>query len=156
MVKTESGAKLPASYRSGRFDEWKAKTHSKLPRVGDAEGDTARRAGGGGNRFKHKLEKVAKPLDKLNTDYERKMRQMKKKQSERQGEGETESERRPSQSSTRPPMKKGAKGKPSRYGGKAIGRVKSELKSAEQIRKTREIAERKRARNARPSKKGRR
>ena len=43
-----------------------------------------------------------------------------------------------------------AKTKPSRFGNKSVARVKSELKSADQIRKTREIAERKRQKNARP------
>jgi hypothetical protein len=36
MVRAESGVKLPASYRSGRFDEWRAKARVSLPRVGDA------------------------------------------------------------------------------------------------------------------------
>ena len=125
--------------------------------MGEAEGDGVRRGGGGsgGKKFKHKLEQAAKPLDKLSNDYERKVRQLKKKQSDSQGAGETDSQSRPAQTSGRP-SNKGAKGKakPSRYGGKPIGRVKSELKSADQIRKTRELAERKRARNARPSKKG--
>ena len=48
----------------------------------------------------------------------------------------------------------GLNSKKSRYAGKSMGRVKSELKSAEQIRKAREVAERKRARNARASRKG--
>jgi ATP-dependent RNA helicase DDX54/DBP10 len=37
LVKTESGVKLPATYRSGRFEEWKSKNKKSLPRVGETE-----------------------------------------------------------------------------------------------------------------------
>ncbi|KAG5733691.1 ATP-dependent RNA helicase DBP10 [Termitomyces sp. T112] len=148
LVKTESGTKLPATYRSGRFEEWKAKTRTSLPKIGETEiGVTGRRAGDtGGHRFRHNAALPSKPLDKLHVSYERKLRQSNKK---REGEGETESIGK----STRPG---------GRYGGKAMGRVKSELKTSEQIRKSRKTMEQKRAKNARPSrhsvgrKKGRR
>ena len=126
-----------------------------MPRVGEAESETTRRAANGmyGKRFRHRSETAPKPLDRMNKDYERKVKKMKKKQSEKSRVGEEE--RRTTQLSGRP-GKNGAKGrsKPSRYGGKPIGRVKSELKTVDQIRKTRELQERKRAKNARPSKKG--
>ncbi|TDL24235.1 ATP-dependent RNA helicase DBP10 [Rickenella mellea] len=146
IVKTESGTRLPATYRSGRFDEWKTKTRTSVPRVGEeeAEGLSSRRGNGGGRKFKHNTSKPGKPLDKLSHDYERKVRQLKKK--EGAGDGGAEA---------KPPArgKMGARGKKTsvRYGGKSIGRVKSELKSADQIRKSREQAERKKSRNARPS-----
>ncbi len=51
MVKTESGTKLPATYRSGRFDEWKAKARVSLPRVGETENEASRAPRG--HKFKH-------------------------------------------------------------------------------------------------------
>ncbi|THH08381.1 hypothetical protein EW145_g2741 [Phellinidium pouzarii] len=150
IVTTESGTRLPATYRSGRFDEWKAKMHVHLPRVGEEEAEGIRHhTGPGGKRFKHQGAKPAKPLDKLSTDYERKVRQLKKAK-------EAGGREAPEIS---PGGKKGMANKngKSRYGGKAIGRVRSELKSADQIRKSREVVERKRAKNARPtSRKGKR
>lgn len=150
LVKTESGTKLPATYRSGRFDEWKAKTRVSLPKIGEAENEgTGRRMGGpGGQRFKHRKVVEAKPLDKLHTGYERKMRQSKKR--EEAGGGEAGK-------STPVPGRKPQVG--GRYGGKTFGKVKTELKTSEQIRKGRKTMENRRAKNARPSrggKKGRR
>ena len=146
LVKTESGIKLPASYRSGRFDEWKAKTHSSLLRVGEAEEEGGRPrqlAGPGGRRFKHHKITESKPVDKFSKDYERKLRQVKK----RTAEGD----------SGDAPAKGGkALKNGGRFGGKSIGRVKSELKSAEQIRKTRKMQDKRKAKNARPSRKGKR
>jgi len=156
LVKTESGTKLPATYRSGRFDEWKAKTHSSLPRVGEMEGEGAHSkhsSGPGGHRFKHHKITESKPLDKLNTDYERKTRQMKKRGEGGAGEADDNSSR------TKGPkgLAKGAKAKAgSRYGGKSMGRVKSELKSANEIRKSRKMQEKRKAKNARPTRKARR
>ncbi|PAV19024.1 ATP-dependent RNA helicase DBP10 [Pyrrhoderma noxium] len=148
IVKTESGTRLPASYRSGRFDEWKAKNHTHVPRVGEAELEGATRRSGsghGGKRFKHTSSTPAKPLNKLNKDYERKSRQIRKREQDR---GDTSNNTQPASGKD-----KGKNGKPKgRYGGKPIGRVRSELKSAEQIRKSRELVERKRAKNARAPK----
>lgn len=147
LVKTESGLKLPATYRSGRFDEWKAKSKTGIPRVGEEEVRGPQTRGGfgpGGRKWKHKQVATAKPLDKLGKDYERKVRQMKKKQSEAGTD------------TNLAPAAKGKKKPGGRFGGKPVGKVKSELKTVDQIRKTRQMAERKKLRNARPSKKGRR
>ncbi|KAF7361862.1 ATP-dependent RNA helicase DBP10 [Mycena venus] len=89
LVKTESGTRLPATYRSGRFDEWKAKSRIALPRVGEAENEGSQRrrpVGIGGQRFRHNKVVAPKPLDKLGNDYERKVRQMKKKAESQEGE----------------------------------------------------------------------
>lgn len=138
LVKTESGTKLPATYRSGRYNEWKSKTRVDLPQVGQAENPS--RPGMGGRMFKHTKITAAKPLDKLRTDFDRKTRQMKK------------------QEDTEPTSSRGSKGgRPTkRYGGKSYGRVKSELKTVDQIRKTRKIKDQRKAKNARPSKRKRR
>ena len=75
------GTCLPATYRSGRFDEWRAKTHKSVPRVGEAEieGASGHRAGPNGvKKFRHQKVTQAKSLDKLNKDFERKPHQLKK------------------------------------------------------------------------------
>jgi ATP-dependent RNA helicase DDX54/DBP10 len=143
MVKAESGVKLPATYRSGRFDEWRAKARVSLPRIGEAEPE---RRLPSGKRFKHNTVTAAKPLDKLATNYERKARVQKKVEAvTADPAGESIRKGRHSTKST------------SRYRGKPIGRVHSEIKSAEQIRKARKLIDRRKAKNARPSqKKGKR
>lgn len=135
LVRTESGAKLPASYRSGRYNEWKSKTRVSLPQVGQAENPA--RPGMGSRRFKHSKVMAAKPLDKLRADYERKTRQLKKQDG---------SEQVPN------PGRKGTR----RYGDKSYGRVKSELKTIDQIKKMRKMKDQRKAKNARPSKNKRR
>lgn len=117
-----------------------------MPRVGEAESEGAR-GKAGGKRFKHNKVIPGKPLDKLSNDYERKTRQSKKKAQERGGEEAVESSR------AGPLKDRKGKNASGRYGGKPIGQVRSELKSAEQIRKAREVAERRKAKTARPSRK---
>jgi ATP-dependent RNA helicase DDX54/DBP10 len=148
LVKTENGTRLPASYRSGRFDEWKAKSRISLPKIGEAEPEATRRTGG--KRFKHNKVVSAKPLDKLSKDYDRKVRHIKKRDAGAEPEV-------PGNGPSRPlPRGKGAK-TGGRYRGKSMGRVKTELKTTEQIRKGRRMVENKRAKNGRPSRgKGRR
>ena len=157
LVKTESGVKLPVTYRSGRFDEWKAKSHMSLPKVGEAEPENARGGGGhgpGGRKYRHKQVAAAKPLDKLRGDYERKVRQLKKGQPQ---DGGDETAARGSSSRPPPGSGKGQSKKGSRFGGKPMGKVKNELKTVDQIRKARKIAEQRKLKNARaPRKKGKR
>jgi ATP-dependent RNA helicase DDX54/DBP10 len=142
MVRAESGIKLPASYRSGRFDEWRAKARVSLPRIGEA---VPERPPPSRKRFKHASITPAKPLDKLAKNYERKARVQKKAEAVgAEAEGE--------------PARKGhhiTKGPTKRYGGKTIGRVRNEIKSADQIRKARNDMTKRKAKNARPSRKKR-
>lgn len=168
LVKTESGARLPASFRSGRFDEWKMKNKTSLPRVGEAESE--RRGGGGGGgfgigkggkKYRYNTTTEAKPLDPKSLSYEKKMRVMKKKAQDQEGGGDDggDSGGGRGRNSNRPgssPSGKGKAGQGKKFGGANIGRVKSELKSAEQIRKSRTVEARRKAQNARPSKKGKR
>jgi ATP-dependent RNA helicase DDX54/DBP10 len=137
MVRAESGVKLPASYRSGRFDEWRVKARVSLPRVGEAVPD---HRPPDRKRFKHTSTTAAKPLDKLTTSYERKTRVQKKLEAV----GAVSSEE---------PTRKGRHITARRYGGKSLGRVRSEIKSAEQIRKARSVMEKRKVKNARPSRK---
>ncbi|KAJ7579187.1 P-loop containing nucleoside triphosphate hydrolase protein [Mycena floridula] len=150
MVRTENGTKLPASYRSGRFDEWKSKARVSVPRVGDAENTTTslrRPTGPGGQRFRHQKIVAAKPLDKRSTDYERKTRQLKKKAEGAEAEPST---------SRPPPSGKRFGG---RNAGKPFSRVKAELKTVDQVRKSRKDLDNRRAKTGRHQKgkgKGRR
>ncbi|KZT28987.1 DEAD-domain-containing protein [Neolentinus lepideus HHB14362 ss-1] len=149
LVKTENGVRLPATYRSGRFDEWKTKSKVYLPRVGEAEPETARNKNSG-KKFKHNKITAAKPLDKLSKDYERKTRQLSKK-------GATAAHDNGSSSGKPGPGGKKGFAASKRYGGKPAGRVKSELKNAAQIRKDRKLYEQKKVKNARaPRRKGKR
>jgi ATP-dependent RNA helicase DDX54/DBP10 len=137
LVKTESGTKLPATYRSGRFEEWKAKNRSVLPRVGEIESETPNGMSGG-RRYKHKrVTAESKPLDKLHNDYNRKLRRAKMREAGNVSE-ET-------------PKFKGRTKSTGRYGGRSVGKAKSELKSATEIRKSRKMMEQRKAKNARPS-----
>lgn len=148
MVRTENGTRLPASFRSGRFDEWKNKSRVNLPRIGEAENASTgprRQTGPGGQRFKHNKTAAPKPLDKMNHDYERKVRQLKKKEEA----GMSAEPKTPiiSAKGKKLGVRRGATGK-------TYGRIKNELKTSEQIRKDRKVQERRKEKNARPSRSG--
>jgi ATP-dependent RNA helicase DDX54/DBP10 len=70
LVKGESGAKIAASFKSGRYDAWrKSNKVSRPPRVGEAE------ISGGvsdmsGRRYRHKSMKTPKAADKYRGDYD--------------------------------------------------------------------------------------
>lgn len=81
LVKGESGAKIAASFRSGRFERWRKDNRvGRVPRVGEEEGKNAPSmmgaggvggGGGGGKRFRHKSQKMPKAPDKYREDYDR-------------------------------------------------------------------------------------
>ena len=145
LIKTESGVKLPVTYRSGRFEEWKSKNRKSLPRIGETENS---RTGRIGKRYAHTKVVEPKSLDKTHVNYERKERQRKKKEAGASGVDQGEEPRLQ--------HRKGGKGATlgKRYGGKTVGRIKTELKTVDQIRKARNVAERRKAKNARPSRRG--
>ena len=89
-------------------------------------------------RLRERRTDPALDLDKFAKDYERKSRQSKKR-ADAHNDDVVHEKGRP-----------GQKGR-SRYGSKSIGRAKSELKSAEQIRKARSVAEKRKQKNARLS-----
>jgi ATP-dependent RNA helicase DDX54/DBP10 len=113
-----------------------------LPKVGEAENEGSHRrrpVGIGGQRFRHNKIVAAKPLDRLGNNYERKVRQIKKKTESQEGE----------------PLGRPTSGsRGGRYGGKPLARVKTELKTSEQIRKGRKALDNRRAKNGRPSRGG--
>ena len=153
LVRTENGTRLPATYKSGRFDEWKKKTKVAVPKIGERE--AARPASvhtSGGRRWRHNKTFEAKPLDKLSKDYERKARQFKKKGESATTGGENEgSQAQPAKS-----IGKLSKNSGKRLRGKSLRRVRSEIKTVDQIHKARKLAERRQAKNARQSRKSKR
>jgi hypothetical protein len=141
IVRTESGARLPATFKSGRFDEWKAKNKKSLPRVGDAEPENAggRGAqgltGADGRRFRHNKITEAKPLDKKSTTYERKVRIQ-------EGKKRAAAEEMAGNGDGKKKSNKGGRGVGAAVGGrggKSASQVKNEIRSVDQIKKKRAI-----------------
>ncbi|KAI0152429.1 ATP-dependent RNA helicase DBP10 [Hypoxylon sp. NC0597] len=126
MIRGESGVKIAASFQSGRFDKWrKAQRLGRLPRVGEAErrGGNTTGAEEGGVRYKHKQEKAPKEADKFRDDYHVRKKRVAEAKEKRVGR-----------------FKDGAGSR-------------KEIKSADDIRKARVLKERRKAKNARPSRK---
>lgn len=138
MIRTESGTLISASFKSGRFEDWSKKTKLSLPRSGEQELSTARNAMAQ-KRYRHTAAKEAKPLDPKAIDYESKLKKRKRQEQEQ-----------PAANDTRP-------GKKGKLGIKRVGTSKNarnELRGTDQIRKERALKEKRREKNARPSKKG--
>jgi ATP-dependent RNA helicase DDX54/DBP10 len=130
MITGESGVKIAASFQSGRYDKWKrAQRIGKLPRVGETErpgaGGALSTGGpgapGSGPRYRHKQEKAPKEADKYRDDFQARKKRVAEARDKRVGR-----------------FKDG------------MG-SKKELKGMTDIRKAREEKERKRAKNARPT-----
>lgn len=123
MVVGESGVKIAASFRSGRYDDWrKSNKIGRLPRVGELEKPSHAAAHGGGRHYKHKAERAPKEADRYRDDYETQ-------------------------------KKKVAEAKEKRIGKFKDGNGKNELKGVDDVRKQRQLEERRKQKNARPSKK---
>ncbi|PSN72841.1 DEAD-domain-containing protein [Corynespora cassiicola Philippines] len=132
MVTGESGLKIAASFRSGRFDEWrKSNKLGRMPRVGELESTSNRPAHfhgggaggpGGGRHYKHKMEKAPKEADRYRDDYHTQKKRV-------------------------------DEAKQKRIGKFKDGTGKNELKGVEDVRKQRNLEQRRREKNARPSKK---
>ncbi|GAB7362666.1 hypothetical protein MBLNU230_g2975t1 [Neophaeotheca triangularis] len=135
----ESGQRIPASFRSGRFDAWrKANRLERLPRVGEQEransaahvhngGGGGGQQGAGGKRFKHKQEKAPKAADRYRDDYEARKKKVESAKEAKRGRFAD--------------------------GGKE-GKGKSELRGVDDVRKMRRGKEKRREKNARPQRKG--
>ncbi|KAI0014430.1 ATP-dependent RNA helicase DBP10 [Xylariaceae sp. FL0662B] len=135
MVRGESGVKIAASFQSGRFEKWRrAQRLGRMPRVGEAEkarpggpggpdggGNGLIVGGGGGPRYKHRQEKAPKEADKYRDDYRVRKQRVAEAKEKRVG----------------------------RFRDGAGSR--REIKSADDVRKGRALKERRKAKNARPS-----
>ncbi|KZF23126.1 DEAD-domain-containing protein [Xylona heveae TC161] len=123
MITGESGQKIAASFRSGRFDAWrKSNKIERLPRTGEIERIPHSIGNMPGKQFKHRLEKAPKEADKFRDDYHQRKKRV-------------------------------AEAKEKRIGRFKEGEGKREIKGTDDVRKQRELAERRRQKNARPSKK---
>ncbi|KAF6229105.1 hypothetical protein HO133_007219 [Letharia lupina] len=123
MIRGESGQKIAASFRSGRFDAWrKSNKIDRLPRTGEAETASNRaNGGGGGKRWKHKKEDAPKDADKYRDDFYKRKKMVDKAKEERRGRFRE-------------------------------GKGKSEIKGVDDVRKERGMKERRKEKNARPGK----
>ncbi len=85
MIRGESGQKIAASFRSGRFDAWrKSNKIERLPRTGEAENTSSFKAAGA-RKFRHKEEKAPKDADKYRDDYHKKKKLVKLAKEKRVG-----------------------------------------------------------------------
>lgn len=143
MIRTESGALIPASYKSGRYDEWAKKTRTSLPRTGEMELPSARNFQQKHHgRFKHTKMEEAKPLDPLSIDYERKLKK-------RKYQSDESSSPSSANNNNGNKKKKVAMGQRTEGGRNAV----NEIKDASQIRKARVLlTKRKEKSNHVPSK----
>jgi len=126
-IRGESGVKIAASFRSGRFDRWqRSQRLGRMPRVGESESRNLVHNFAtvpGRPRYKHTSEKAPKDADIYRDDYHVRKRRV-------------------------------AEAKEKRVGKYADGEgSKREIKTAVDIRKARELQERRKAKNARPAKK---
>ncbi|KNG48632.1 atp-dependent rna helicase dbp10 [Stemphylium lycopersici] len=123
MIRGESGQKIAASFRSGRFDDWRKANKVKMPRVGEMEAPNRSAASfNNAPRYKHKAEKAPKQADRYRDDYHVQKKRV-------------------------------AEAKEKRIGAFKDGNAKNELRDVEAVRKNRKVQENRRAKNARPSKK---
>ncbi|KAA8898324.1 hypothetical protein TRICI_006585 [Trichomonascus ciferrii] len=76
-IRGENGQKIPASFRSGRFDAWKASHKASVPRVGTIETSSAKNNLPQGKRYKYNDVKAPKPADKARDDYESRKKRVK-------------------------------------------------------------------------------
>lgn len=115
----ENGQRLPATFKSGKFDDWKKQRNIKsLNGVEDTKAE-----GADNRRFKHKKVSAPRAPDKYRDDYH--------KQKKKVGKA----------------MESGIRVKGFNAPGQRL-----EMRSTEDIRKGRELKEKRRAKNARPSK----
>ena len=91
LIRGESGQKIAASFRSGRFEAWKRSNKiGRLPRVGEAEKEGARPPGGkgadvAGKRYRHRGERAPKEADRYRDDFHKKRKLVEKAKEERRG-----------------------------------------------------------------------
>lgn len=138
MITGESGQKIAASFRAGRFDAWRrANRVERLPRVGELEGRNGAAAaprGAGaapGARFLHRREDKAKAPDRFRDDFHKKRKRAAERAEAGAGAGA------------------GAGSRAARGGKSGRG----ELRGAEDVRREREAKQKRRDKNARPARK---
>lgn len=122
LIRGESGQKIAASFRSGRFDAWRRSNKiDRLPRTGETETAANAANKGGGKRFRHVVKKAPKEADRFRDDYWKRKKMVDKAKEERRGRFRD-------------------------------GTAKSEIKGVEDVRKERGMKERRKEKNTRPGK----
>ena len=119
----ESGQKIAASFRSGRFEAWKkANRIDRLARPGEKEAPSWTRFGSTDrqNSFKHSTTRAPKQPDKYRDDYQKRKRKLAEQNATNNGQVHTRT-------------------------------AKSELRSVDDVRKQRLLKQKRRDKNARPS-----
>lgn len=123
MIRGESGLKIAASFKSGRFDEWRRSNKiGRLPRTGETEAPNTAASHKSGRHYKHRAEKAPKEADRYRDDYHVQKKRVQE-------------------------------AKEKRIGKFRDGGTKSELKGIDDVRKQRKLKEKRREKNARPTKK---
>ncbi|KAI8800754.1 P-loop containing nucleoside triphosphate hydrolase protein [Cladochytrium replicatum] len=149
MMRTETGALVPASFKSRKFDDWSKRTKISLPRVGESELDTSHIPAldpatssifGSRRRYIHTKITPADPNSKA---------------SERRRKRDEGMTRKAGKSEKGEKVKIQKKGKVKVVLHKTVGKgVRSELRSAGQVAKERRTKEKRREKTGRPSRKG--
>ncbi|KAK9312946.1 P-loop containing nucleoside triphosphate hydrolase protein [Lipomyces starkeyi] len=70
MIRGENGVRLPATYKSGRFESWKQANRKNRLRIGEMENaSNSSHSMPQNRRYKHKEVKAPKPADRLRDDF---------------------------------------------------------------------------------------
>jgi len=123
MISGESGQKIAASFRSGRFQAWKKSNRiDRLPKTGEAENAQCIGRNNYSKNFKHYAERAPKKPDKYRDDFYKKRKKLEETKSKNAGE----SDRR---------------------------KTKSELRGINEVHRQRQLQQKRKEKNARPSNK---
>ncbi|GBC00003.1 hypothetical protein RclHR1_03700010 [Rhizophagus clarus] len=129
LITTESGIKIPATYKSGRFKEWQQQNKLQIPRMGEKELPNVNVTM---KQYRHNKFTAPKPLDPLSRDYEKKFKKASK------ADDPNDQEKSFDLSTKK----------------KRVNRkINNELKTVDQIYKQRKLKEKRRAKNGRASRK---
>lgn len=121
LIVGESGHKIAATYRSGRYEAWrKANKIGKLPRTGETERISRDQLNRASRHYRHRKEKAPKTPDKFRDDYHKRKKQL---------------------NETKEKLMSSAR----------EGKTKNELRGVDDVRKQRTLKVNRREKNARPS-----
>ncbi|KAK9374281.1 P-loop containing nucleoside triphosphate hydrolase protein [Lipomyces chichibuensis] len=78
MIRGENGVRLPATYKSGRFESWKQANRKGRLRIGEMENaSNSSHSMPQNRRYKHKEVKAPKPADRLRDDFKQRSKRFK-------------------------------------------------------------------------------
>lgn len=124
MITGESGQKIAASFKSGRFDAWRRTNKmDRMPKVGEAEKASSRNGPGAGRNYKHNADRAPKQPDKYRDDFYKKKKKLDEAKAQNTGRFATNAN------------------------------AKSELKGVDDVRRDRKLKQRRMEKNARPARK---